>query len=89
MAEVIRPCTEQGPGEILEVINYAAQAYKGVIGGSPPPVPRAARRCAPLRPGNIRARCWRGTGSTEKERPRRVVKLRSDSARVEFGAPPG
>jgi hypothetical protein len=54
MAEVIRPCTEQGPGEILEVINYAAQAYKGVIGGSP-------RQCLELlgdvlHPGNIRAR---------------------------------
>jgi hypothetical protein len=28
---VIRPCTEQDLGQILEVINDAAQAYKGVI----------------------------------------------------------
>ena len=31
MADVIRPCTEQDLDEILDVINDAAQAYKGVI----------------------------------------------------------
>ena len=31
MADVIRPCTDQDLDEILEVINDAAQAYKGVI----------------------------------------------------------
>ena len=31
MAHVIRPCTDQDLDEILEVINDAAQAYKGVI----------------------------------------------------------
>jgi N-acetylglutamate synthase-like GNAT family acetyltransferase len=31
MADVIRPCTDQDVDEILEVINDAAQAYKGVI----------------------------------------------------------
>ena len=31
MAEVIRPCTDHDLDEILEVINDAAQAYKGVI----------------------------------------------------------
>ena len=29
MADVIRPCTDQDLDEILEVINDAAQAYKG------------------------------------------------------------
>ena len=31
MADMIRPCTDQDLEEILEVINDAAQAYKGVI----------------------------------------------------------
>jgi N-acetylglutamate synthase-like GNAT family acetyltransferase len=31
MSEAIRPCTDLDFGEILEVINDAAQAYKGVI----------------------------------------------------------
>jgi N-acetylglutamate synthase-like GNAT family acetyltransferase len=31
MAEVIRPCTDHDLEEIFEVINDAAQAYKGVI----------------------------------------------------------
>jgi N-acetylglutamate synthase-like GNAT family acetyltransferase len=31
MAEVIRPCADQDLDEVLEVINDAAQAYKGVI----------------------------------------------------------
>jgi hypothetical protein len=31
MPDVIQPCTDQDLDEILEVINDAAQAYKGVI----------------------------------------------------------
>lgn len=31
MADVIRPCAEQDLDEILEVINDAARAYKGII----------------------------------------------------------
>jgi N-acetylglutamate synthase-like GNAT family acetyltransferase len=31
MADLIRPCTDQDLEDILEVINDAAQAYKGVI----------------------------------------------------------
>jgi N-acetylglutamate synthase-like GNAT family acetyltransferase len=31
MADVIRPCTDQDTEELLEVINDAARAYKGVI----------------------------------------------------------
>ena len=31
MADVIRPCADQDVDEILEVINDAAQAYKGAI----------------------------------------------------------
>ena len=31
MADMIRPCTDQDLEDILEVINDAAQAYKGVI----------------------------------------------------------
>jgi hypothetical protein len=31
MADVIRPCTDEDTEELLEVINDAARAYKGVI----------------------------------------------------------
>ena len=31
MPDVIQPCTDQDLDEILEVINDAAQAYKGMI----------------------------------------------------------
>ena len=31
MTDVIRPCTDRDLEAILEVINDAAQAYKGVI----------------------------------------------------------
>jgi N-acetylglutamate synthase-like GNAT family acetyltransferase len=33
MAEAIRPCTERDRDAILEVINDAAQAYRGIIPG--------------------------------------------------------